>query len=412
MNQVISTDTPRTSDGTWAIAVGAIVASLSAYVFQVVGGRSLGAEGFAPVATVWTIGFLVYTIVMLPVEQTTTRSVTIRAGEALDSHARRQIAVTLGSGVTIGVAVAALGIDRFFEGRAIFVIAIALLLFARTLMTIARGVMAGRRRFTAYGVTMMLEALALVTLGIVFSVGSAGSFWFAFSLGAAPLTLLLVRPYRVQIHPDRSPGEVPKTTGLLQLLVVASALSQLILAGGPLVVGLIGGTAAEVSIYFITFTLLRGPITASYPLATRFLAAMTTALSDDQPEVLHRWAARLAALGGTAALVGGVTSYAILPTIIEVMYGAEFRPTPLVAGLGGAGAVAALTIVFVTQILVARGRTRDLAVGWVLAALVAAVVLLVSGTDPLTRAAYAFGIGELTAFAIIALTAYRNSPAH
>ncbi len=390
------------------IALGAVIASIGAYGFQVIGGRSLGDEGFAPVAAVWTIGFLVYTIVMLPVEQMTTRTVTLRAGEALDAPTRQQIAITLSVGVALGILVAVLGVNQFFDGSPPFVAAIALLMFARAIMTVARGVMAGRRRFAAYGTTMMLEAFGLVGLGILFAMTDSGSFWFALALGAAPLTLLLVRPYLVRINPDRSPVEVPETTGLLQLLVVAAALSQLILAGGPLVVSMIGGTASQVSIYFMTFTLLRGPITASYPLATRFLAAMTTAHSERRSEELHKWAARLAGLGGAASLAAGVTAYAILPPIIQILYGSEFRPSALVGGLGGAGAVAALAVLFVTQILIARGRTRDLAVGWLIAAAVAGVVLAASGADPLTRVAYAFAAGELTAFGVISLLAYRN----
>lgn len=409
MDQITPTEPTRTSDGTWMIALGAIVASLGAYAFQVVGGRSLGSDGFAPVAAVWTIGFLIYTIVMLPVEQMTTRTVTLRAGEALDANTRRQILITLASGGTLGVIVAAFGVNQFFAGAGSFIAAIALLMFSRALMTVGRGVMAGRRRFFAYGTTMMLEAFALVGLGVLFAMLDVGSVWFAVALGAAPLTLLLVRPYLIHTHPDRVPVDVPQTTGLLQLLVVAAALSQLILAGGPLLVGLIGGTASEVSIYFMTFTLLRGPITASYPLATRFLAAMTTALSEGQPEVLHKWAGRLAGLGGAAALLAGVVAYAVLPGIIQLLYGSEFRPSALVGGLGGAGAVAALAVLFVTQLVIARGRTRDLAIGWVIAALAAAAVLLISGADPLTRVSYAFTTGELTAFAVISLTAYRSS---
>ncbi len=408
MDQVTAPDAARKSDGTWMIAVGAIVASLGAYVFQILGGRTLGDEGFAPVAIIWTIGFLVYTIVMLPVEQMTTRSVTLRAGAALEPHARRQIAIALTLGGVGGVLIAAFGTDRFFEGSSAFVIAMALLMFARALMTIARGVMAGRRRFRAYGTTMMLEAFALVALGVLFAVMDTGALWFGIALGAAPLTLLLVRPYLVRIDPDRAPVAVPETTGLLQLLVLAAALSQLILAGGPLVISLIGGTPAEVSIYFITFTLLRGPITASFGLATRFLAAMATALSDNKPEVLHNWSLRLGALGAAAILVAGVASYYVLPTLIEVLYGSEFRPSSLVGGLGGAGAVAALAVLFVTQILIARGRTRDLAAGWLVAAVAAAVALSLSGADPLTRVAYAFVTGELAAFALITLIAYRS----
>jgi len=409
MDHPLPTKSTRQNDGTWMIALGAVVASIGAYAFQIVGGRSLGDEGFAPVAIVWTIGFLVYTIVMLPVEQMTTRTVTLKAGAALEPHSRRQIAVTLTLGGAAGVAIAAVGTGRFFEGRSVFIVAMALLMFSRALMTIARGVMAGRRRFHAYGTSMMLEAFALTGLGILFAAIGTDSFWFGMSLGAAPLTMLLVRPYLVRSDPERIATELEPQTGSLQMLVIAAALSQLILAGGPLVVSIIGGTAAEVSIYFFTFTLLRGPITASYGLATRFLAAMTTSLSDGKPAVLHSWATRLGALGAVVAVTAGVVGYYILPAIIEILYGSEFRPSALVGGLGAAGAVAALATHFVTQILIARGKTRDLAAGWLVGAAVAAVVLAVVDGDPLTRVAWAFTAGELTAFAAISVTAWRNS---
>jgi O-antigen/teichoic acid export membrane protein len=188
------------------IALGAVIASLGAYAFQVVGGRALGDEGFAPVAIVWTIGFLVYTIVMLPVEQMTTRRVTLAGGRSAGAGGPPpDRAHPHSSAESTGVAIAAVGTSRFFAGRSVFVIAMALLMFARAIMTVARGVMAGRRRFRAYGVSMMLEAFALTGLGILFAVVDAGSFWFGLALGAAPLTLLLVRPYLVRTDPARAP---------------------------------------------------------------------------------------------------------------------------------------------------------------------------------------------------------------
>lgn len=399
----------RDSDGTWMIALGAVGASIGAYGFQVVGGRSLGADGFAPVAALWTTGFLVYTIVMLPVEQMITRTVTLAGGSTLSKQTRRHVSVTLGWGGAAGVLIVALALDRFFDHEASFVAVMALLMVSRAAMTVARGLMAGRRRFWAYGTSMLLEAVALMTLGVAFSVTEASAAWFAASIAAAPLALLLVRPYRVDEHIAAKPPTATEPSGLLQLLVVAAALSQLILAGGPLVVGLVGGSAAEVSIYFITFTLLRGPITASYGLSTRFLAAMTTAISESDTPVLHRWAVRVTTAGAAAAAVAGAGSYFILPTLIQILYGAEFRPSAAVAGLGGAGAVAALAILFVSQILIARGRTRDIAVGWLIAATIAGAVLMVSDSEPLLRVASGFAAGELSAFALISAAAMRRS---
>ncbi|MDX2344618.1 MAG: hypothetical protein QNL12_13230, partial [Acidimicrobiia bacterium] len=361
-----------------------------------------------PVATLWTVGFLVHTIVMLPVEQMTTRTVTLTGGDVISAHTKRQITLALALGAAAGVAVAAIARDRFFEANTAFIAVMALLMVSRVAMTVGRGVMAGRRRFAAYGTSMMFEAFALMVLGILFATMGSSAAWFGAALGAAPLTILLVRPYTVRKHLNRVPEPLPETTGLLQLLVIAAALSQLILAGGPLVVSLVGGTATEVSIYFITFTLLRGPITASYGLATRFLAAMATALSERKTEVLHDWATRFAAIGAGASVLAGIGSYYILPILIEVLYGADFRPTAMVAGLGGAGAVAALVVLFVSQILIARGRTRDIAAGWLAAAVVAMIVLFISNAEPLLRTSYAFASGELTAFVLIAASAIRH----
>ena len=399
----------RGSDGTLMIAVGAVGASIGAYAFQVVGGRTLGAEGFGPVAALWTTGFLLYTIVMLPVEQMITRSVTLAGGATIARDTRRQVVITLGAGAFLGTGIAALAIERFFEGERLFVAVMALLLFSRALMTVARGVMAGRQRFWAYGTTMLLEGVTLVTLGIIFSITDADAVWFAAAIAAAPLALLLVRPYRIGDHHKAKAPTISEPRGALQLLVVAAALSQLILAGGPLVVGLVGGSAAEVSVYFITFTLLRGPITASYGLATRFLAAMTTAITDNEEHVLHQWSIRLTVGGAAVATLSGLASYFILPTLIEILYGSEFRPSATVAALGGAGAVAALAILFVSQVLIAKGKTSDLAAGWTIAAAVAAVVLGVSDSEPLLRVALAFGAGELTALAVVSATAIRRS---
>ncbi len=393
------------------IALGALVASFGAYGFQVVGGRSLGADGFAPVAAIWTIGFLVHTIVMLPVEQMTTRTVTLTGGDKLSQQTRRQVAIALTMGAVVGIVVATAGTPRFFEDSYAFVAVMALLMVGRAVMTLGRGVMAGRGRFAVYGISMMFEAAALMALGVLFATLDVGAAWFGASIAAAPLTVLLVRPYRVRANAVKTDRPLPDTTGLLQLLVVAAALSQLILAGGPLVVGLVGGTAAEVSIYFITFTLLRGPITASYGLATRFLAAMATALNEGRPETLHQWATRLGAVGAGLAAIAGAASYFILPGIIEILYGSEFRPSAIVGGLGGAGAVAALVILFVTQILIARGRTRELAIGWLVAAAAAGLVLGISDAEPLLRVAYAFAAGEVSAFLAIATFAMRNTTA-
>ncbi len=57
------------SDGTAYVVWGSAIAGLSAYAYQLIGGRVLGAERFAPVSVLLTIHFLTFIVIMMPIEQ-------------------------------------------------------------------------------------------------------------------------------------------------------------------------------------------------------------------------------------------------------------------------------------------------------------------------------------------------------
>ena len=59
--------------GTGLMVAGSLISALGAYLFQIVGGRALGAEGFAPISVLWTMFFILATVVLVPVEQHVTR---------------------------------------------------------------------------------------------------------------------------------------------------------------------------------------------------------------------------------------------------------------------------------------------------------------------------------------------------
>jgi hypothetical protein len=88
-----------------------------------------------------------------------------------------------------------------------------------------------------------------------------------------------------------------------------------------------------------------------------------------------------------------------------VLYGAEFRPSALLASLGAAGVGAALTALFLNQIYIARGETGRLAAIWVSALAVAGLVLAISGSEPVIRVGLAFLAGEGAAMVLLASVA-------
>src|SRR4026209_410184 len=69
-------------DGTAWLLIGSLPAGVLAYVFQVIGGRVLGSEAFAPIATLWTLQYVVMAILLFAIEQYEGRAVGAAGGAA------------------------------------------------------------------------------------------------------------------------------------------------------------------------------------------------------------------------------------------------------------------------------------------------------------------------------------------
>ena len=98
--------------GTTFMVAGGLIGAVGAYIFQAYGGRQLGTEAFAPVAQLWTVFFIIATVLLVPVEQYITREVAggrkvipVRPGAGDDcdcdwgSHRRRVRLLHLGPAV-------------------------------------------------------------------------------------------------------------------------------------------------------------------------------------------------------------------------------------------------------------------------------------------------------------------------
>jgi O-antigen/teichoic acid export membrane protein len=217
---------------------------------------------------------------------------------------------------------------------------------------------------------------------------------FTLVLVIAPLITLLSRPFAEVEGSGEKPTIAAQKASFLVWLIIATASSQLIIAGGPIAVGFVGGTAAAVSIYFTSFALLRGPVTSAYNLVARVLPDFTELAQSDRPDALWAWARRLT-LGGFALAVAGCIGAAIaLDPIVRAVYGSEFVPPTSAAALGGAGVGLGLGALFTTQIYSASARGAPLALGWAIGLVAGLAVILLTGFEPIVRVAASFVAGE------------------
>ena len=391
------------TDGTPYILGGTIVASLGAYAFQVIGGRTLGAADFDPVTALLTVHFLVFTVLLLPIEQFEIRRVTLdRSGGA------SAIAWIVAAGAIGATLFTFLARDHYFNGEATYALIGLVTVGGNALMAVGRGHLAGVRRFRAYGLVSGAVAVFRVVL-------AAGFLWMAatgpsvgWALALAPFIVLAWRPF--QSDRPRERPRVPEAPGrFLTGFVLASAASQVLLLLAPMAVGVLTDEAGVMSVVFVTFQLFRAPIVMTQNMLARLLPPFTGLASAGMDTVLRKWAIRfgLAALvlSPIAAAGGGVLG----PAVVRLLFGAEFEPGWEVAALAAAGMVIAALSLLAGQVLVARGRTMLLAFAWVIGFLLAIVALFPSGLDPALRVSWAFVIGETGALiAIVAAAAGRK----
>lgn len=396
--------------GTATMLAGTVISAFSVLGFQIIAGRSLGTEDFAPIGVMWTVSFVVYTVLMIPVEQFITRRLVIADGARGALASDRYIPLSiLTAAWVIGVGFIVVTLDFFFEGRIVFVVIGAVLFASRGLLAVGRGSLAGRRRYTAYGVSLMAEGIGLLAMAVVVALTTPSAAAYATIMALTPLTIVAFRPWTGIGSSTIQDFRDDRTVPFLGYLILATAASQLIIAGAPIVVRLIGGTATAVSIVFVTFTLFRGPVTSAYNLVARVLPDFTDLSVRGDETSLDHWRHRIAIGGFGLAAFAGLVSYLIGPVIVGTLYGDEFAPTSTVAALAGAGIGAGLGALFVGQIYIASGRTRRLAVGWVLGLLVAAVAVVVADTDPITRVAIGLAVGEGAALVILGFAPRRST---
>lgn len=387
--------------------LGALVSAIGAYLFQVIGGRALGADAFAPVTVIWTLLFLGFTIFLIPIEQLVIRRLTLAGGGlGAVSESRNVIIVVLIGASLLSVGVAAIARNSLLEGDLAYLPAAALMILTHGLYVLGRAFLAGRGRFVAYGFAVGLDAVGKVTAAVVVAVAGLGPVALSWGLAISPVLVLLIRPFRHEPSADTADGlsEMVSQSDrrFLTGFLVATAASQTVLAAGPLVVGGLGATSAAISVFFVTTTLFRGPMSASYNLLARVLPGLTRRAAAGDHAGLNKLALRLALAGAALAAAAAFIAAAIGPALVELLYSSEFRPSTSLAALAAAGVIVGIVGLGTTQVLVGRGDTDRMAVAWLVAVAAAALTIGLVDSEPTIRVAAGFLAGE--AVALVGLT--------
>jgi O-antigen/teichoic acid export membrane protein len=303
------------------------------------------------------------------------------------------------------VAATAVARDSLFGGSLAYVPVAAAMFPGHSLLIVGRGFLAGRRRFTAYGLVVGLDAVGKLLGASVVALAGLGPVALSWALVLPPVVVLLARPFAA-VDTAEAPRRPPTSDRwFVGGYVIAAAASQTILAAGPLVVAALGASPSEVSVFFVTTTLFRGPMTASYNMVARVLPGFTRLAAGGGDRELDHWAQRIGLGGLIGAAAAAILAAPIGPIIVAVLYGSDFRPPAMLASLAAAGVVAGMAGLGTMQILVARGATNRMAGVWLVSLAASAVAIVLAPGAPGIRVVAGFVTGEITALVGLSVAA-------
>jgi O-antigen/teichoic acid export membrane protein len=278
-------------------------------------------------------------------------------------------------------------------------VAMALGCIGYSVYAVVNGALAGRQLWSDYALSIATDAalrLVLVLPVMLLGIGLAGQSW-ALNAAALAWVLLLVRSGFRNAVTARVPGSLGTLASGATHAMVATGCSAVLISGFPVLLRLTssGPLGPEAGVLLAAVVATRGPLLL--PLSA-FQALLLTRLVLNRDRV---WSilGRLLGLVGGVTLVGMLGAYVVGPLLLRLLYGSQFRiePGPLAFLVMAAGLIAAQTLTGAA--LMAQGRHRAFAAGWLVSALVV-VALLSLDLSVNARSSLALNVGPLVGMTV------------
>ena len=377
------------------------------------GARGLGSDAFAPIATLWTVQYVVMATFLFAVEQFIVRQVSASHGE---TSQLRQMGPLLWLVIT-AIAVVVMLIDAAIVGPNELAVIGGLWVVTMGALTMARGVAGGQASYrTAESLWPPTPSRGSCSLSAVTDPsGTTSSLAVTLALGPLPFLAWWWLRHRSRSGSPVHSANVPSTRrwrrsiGGTAIFLIATAYAngslQLLLGGGPLVVMLLDGTQREVSAFFATTALARAPLLVAIGLVPRVLAPLTRRAAEGQYGVVRQRSWLVVAGTLVAAAIAWIAGSELGPMIVGAAYGDDFALSSVATAAAGAAVIVAIGALALNQVIVAENKPTRLIPAWTLGLLVAALVVIVLPDDPVLRVSLAALAGQTAALFGLALAA-------
>jgi O-antigen/teichoic acid export membrane protein len=371
------------------LTVALATAGLLTYGFFALASHSLSADDYGLIVVMWSVVFIVVSVLFRPVEQLTSRTIAEleTRGEHI-GHAMR-VAASIQAGVAVLFVIAAMALrttieDELLEGNEFLFYAMVVSVVAFGASFLARGFLAGERRFGLFSMLLIIDSSARLAFSLAVAVGIAeGVDPIALGVVAGPALSLLVVPFAIQA--PRPVGETPSTddgsaasmdtpaftlahgAGFAAAVLLIMLSEQILLSSGALFARAEEGAAAA-GFMFNILMVARAPVVLFQAVAASLLPHLTRLRSkgDESSGDAFRLSVRLtitviAALTAVLCLVLAVAG----PELMQIAFGDKFtydREALVIVAVGMGFYLSAGTL---NQAALAQGQARRSALCWV-----------------------------------------------
>jgi O-antigen/teichoic acid export membrane protein len=189
--------------GARILSVGIATTGLVTFAYFSLASHSLSEVEYKGVSLLWSVLFLIISIIYRPVEQLLSHTISSRRALGHEGHPLR-VPLTIQATAALVFLVAALALrdpiqDDVFDGSAelYWILVVAVLAYAASYF--ARGWLAGHQKFGLYGGLVLLESCSRCLFALAVAVGIAdGQGAVALGIAAAPLVSLAVVPWALE----------------------------------------------------------------------------------------------------------------------------------------------------------------------------------------------------------------------
>jgi O-antigen/teichoic acid export membrane protein len=369
--------------GAGILSIGIATTGVVTFAYFAVASHVLPADEYKGISLLWSVMFVVISIIYRPIEQLLSRTIAERRAQGHSEHPYR-VPVTIQAGFALLFAVVALALkdpieNDVFDGSSTLYWVLVVGTLAYGASYFARGWLAGHERFGLYGGLVFLESTSRFLFALAAAIGIAsGQGVVALGIAAAPFVSLVVVPWAFSRRSKEpaAPAQPKQDTGLsmshgmgFAVAVLGIMLAeQTLLNAAVITVDITAADTALAGFVFNVLLIARAPLQLFQSIQTSLLPHLTGLEAKegaaDFGRAIRVTILAIAAFAGLVALV----LLAIGPWAMDVLFGGDYdygRVGLAVVALGMGWHLIAGTL---NQAALARQQAKLAAGAWLLAA--------------------------------------------